>query len=165
MFDYPIPKNKELLKMYPDSNWYIKSHTKTLLDVIFMSHTNRHRSYYIQGMNKLPSSRKKYMHQNMAQAGIRIVRYYRDNPQQFNHNPENIYGFLLVVAWRIFVIATKTYMDNPGYMATPKVLITKYGELLYDSLVDEIENPIGRYKKSKKRRSESRHFEYLASLE
>ena len=74
MFNYSLPSYKKLLSKYPDSNWYIAQSTKRLIDLIFTSTANRHRDYYVAAMMKIPTKKKKYIHQNMAQASIRVIR-------------------------------------------------------------------------------------------
>lgn len=173
MFDYTLPSyQNHILPMYPDSNWFISNKTIELIDVMFSSTRNRYRTYYTDSLNHLAIDKRRVVKRNMAQAAVRVLRFYLDHPQQFGNDPKNIHEYLFFISWKFFV-ATAKHVNKPSkYMPVSQSMIEHYGDLYLDKLMDEIENPITSTKKPRKYNVKKKDFngyskkqlDYLSNL-
>ena len=174
-FDYSIPKIYELKEMYQTPYKFSKK-LRNRVDYIFLHPKNKYNKIY-NNLHKDTDSN------DMLKSAYLNVRYYMDNPQQFNHTMTLIAPQVLVSMWKAFLSLNKHLRGNQYdiYHKTQMELLPLIEDGLLEMILADINNnkiimsgnDMVKVRKGKGLREQNRgsmkeggkNFEYLCSLE
>lgn len=137
-FEYktpPVSKIKGMGYKYPTKR-YPSLESQKVVDEFLLSSLNngRHRYKKLKDMYH-------YLWASTAatKSCVAVYAYYLDNPEKFNHEPDNIVGHIMRAATAAVAAYHKKYYGSDGYITLSNALVTKYKEKVMAVLYKDAE--------------------------
>jgi hypothetical protein len=133
MFEYPVPRTRELKEKYISK---YKFDDEIIEATLYMFKHPKHNKRWYKLCNQWMTNKDA---NDMIKAAYRVYQEYKDNPQMYGHSLENVSDQMLVSMWKVFTSLHATARKNitDGYKMTAVKQMSKHAkEVWLDKLIN-----------------------------